>query len=116
MGEEGRRPGRPKGRCSKGCLLLVAQDWQNRGEANIPHSDRTLWAMVVGEVWELRVGSRLPPSGRSTQRRWHGPQGTRSADWSEGGAGGRLSDDYDSAFKINGCVKGENDRRGKIKR
>lgn len=93
VGEEGRRLGRPQGRCSKGCLLLVAQGWQKRVEANIPHSDRTLWAAVVAEVWERQGGSRLPPSGRSTQRRWRGPLGTRSGDGSEEGARGRLSDD-----------------------
>lgn len=115
MGEEGRWPGRPQGRCSKGCLLLVAQGWQKMVEANIPHSDRTLWAVVVGGAWEQRGGYRLPLSGRSTQRRWRGPLGTRSGDGSERGARERLSDDYDSAFMINGCVKGENGRKRKNK-
>lgn len=102
MGGEGRQPGRPQGRCSKGCLLLVARGWQKRAEASIPHSDRTLWAVVVREVWERQGGSRPPRSGRSTQRRWRGPLGTRSGDGSGGGARGRWSDDYGSAFKIDG--------------
>lgn len=102
VGEEGRRPGRPRGRRSKGCLRLVARGWQNRGEANIRHSGRTLWAEVGGEVSERLVGCRLPQSGRSTQRRWRGPLGTQSGDGSEGEARGRLSGDCDSAFNIEG--------------
>lgn len=98
-GEEGRRPGRPQGRCSKGSLRLGAQGWRNRAEANIRHIGRTLWAAAEVGAWERRVGYRLPQSGRSTQRRWRGPLGTRSGDGSEGGARGRLSGDCDSAFQ-----------------
>lgn len=112
---EGRQPGRPRGRCSKGCLLWAARGWQNMAEANTPHSDRTPWAAVVGEAWEQRGGCHLPPSGRSTQRRWRGPLGTRSGDGSEEGARGRLSDDYDSAFKGNERSEWK-EGRGKINR
>lgn len=115
-GEVGRRPGRPQGRCSKGFLQLGAQGWQNRVEANIRHSGRTLWAVAGAGAWERRAGYRLPQSGRSTQRRWRGPLGTRSGDGSEGGARGRLSGDCDSALQDWGGVKGENGSRGEMNR
>lgn len=80
--------------------------------AGIHHSDRTLWAAVAGEEWGQQEGFHLPQSGRSTQRRQHGPRGTQSGGGSEGGARERWSDDYDTAF-YNRRKKMETDRRRK---
>lgn len=56
---------------------------------------------MAGEEWGQQEGSRLPQSGRSTQRRQRGPRGTQSGGGSEGGAEARWSDDYDTAFYNN---------------
>lgn len=101
-GEEGR----PRGRRSTGCLWRVARGSQRRAGADTRRSGRIRWAAAAGEGWGRREGSRLPQSGRSTQRRWRGPQGTRTGGGSEGGAGGRWSADYGSAFKFSGSVDG----------
>lgn len=98
MGVEGRRMGRPWGRCSTGCQRWEARGWQRKAGAGIHPSGRTRWAVVAVEEWEPQEDSHLPQSGRSTQKRQHGPRGTPSGGESEGEAGGRWSDDYGTAF------------------
>ena len=68
-GEEGRPLGKPWGRHSMGCQWWQAQGWQRRAGAGTRRSGRTRWAAVAGEGWGQQEGSRLPQSGRSTQRR-----------------------------------------------
>lgn len=79
---------------------------QRRAGAGTRHSGRTRWAAAAGEGWGRQEGSRPPQSRRSTRRRQRGPRGTRSGGGSEGGARGRWSGDYDTAFKINRSVEG----------
>lgn len=98
VGAEGRQMGRPWGRCSMGCLWWEARDWQRKGEASTRRSGRTRWAAVAREAWGRQAGSHHRQSGRSIQRRLRGPRGTRSGGGNEGGAGGRWSDDCDTAF------------------
>lgn len=115
-GEEERQPGRLWGRCSRGCRGWEAQGSQRRAGAGTRHSGRTRWAAVAGEGWARQEGSRLPQSGRSTQRRWRGPQGTRIGGGSEGGARGRWSGDCDTAIEINRSVRGRKRTKGKMEK